>query len=214
MKVFLVQIVIVLFSSTVVAQFDFSNQSKRIPPPMQDAHKNSSILLDPKASKNDVRPYSSSKKIEEPTSGGMTMEKEQFFDIGKVHEKRLNKREGTGDYKIFRKNEYFGDVHTKSGSIKVLYRDPQYVDGDIIRVSINDVVIKHQVILEATYQGFDFDLFDGFNKIDFEALNEGLSPPNTAEFKIYDDTGKLLSQYQWNIATGFKATIIVVKDTN
>jgi hypothetical protein len=32
-----------------------------------------------------------------------------------------------------------------------------------------------------------------FNKIDFEALNQGSSGPNTAEFKVYDDKGSLIS---------------------
>ena len=43
-------------------------------------------------------------------------------------------------------------------------------------------------------------------------LNQGYSGPNTAEFKIYDDKGELISANQWNLATGFKATIIIVKE--
>ena len=52
----------------------------------------------------------------------------------------------------------------------------------------------------------------GFNKIDFEALNQGTAGPNTAEFRVYDDQGLLVSANQWNLATGFKATIIIVKE--
>jgi hypothetical protein len=52
----------------------------------------------------------------------------------------------------------------------------------------------------------------GFNKIDFEALNQGSSGPNTAQFQIFDDKGVLISSSQWNLGTGFKATIVLVKE--
>ena len=61
-------------------------------------------------------------------------------------------------------------------------------------------------------KGFEIVLEKGFNKIDFEALNQGSSGPNTAEFKVYDDKGSLISASQWNLGTGFKATIILVKE--
>jgi hypothetical protein len=68
------------------------------------------------------------------------------------------------------------------------------------------------VNLDSNFQGFEIVLEKGFNKIDFEALNQGSSGPNTAEFQIYDDNGGLISASQWNLGTGFKATIIVTKE--
>ena len=35
---------------------------------------------------------------------------------------------------------------------------------------------------------------------------------NTAEFRVYDDNKKLVSNNQWNLVTGFKASIIVTKE--
>ena len=49
-------------------------------------------------------------------------------------------------------------------------------------------------------------------KVDFEALNQGFSGPNTAQFMIFDDKGSLISSNQWKLGTGFKATIIIVKE--
>ena len=49
-------------------------------------------------------------------------------------------------------------------------------------------------------------------KIDFEALNQGTAVPNTAEVRVYDDKGSLISASQWNLGTGFKATILLVKE--
>ncbi|MNG26625.1 hypothetical protein D3C84_1116380 [compost metagenome] len=93
-----------------------------------------------------------------------------------------------------------------------MYRDAQYVDGDLIRVYLNGEIIQTQVYLDSNFKGFEIALKKGFNKIDFEALNQGDSGPNTAEFRVYDDKKKLVSASEWNLGTGFKASIIIVKE--
>ena len=60
----------------------------------------------------------------------------------------------------------------------------------------------------------DIKLLEGFNKIDFVALNQGESGPNTAEVRVYDDDGNVMMSNLWNLATGSKATFIVVKQDN
>jgi hypothetical protein len=66
--------------------------------------------------------------------------------------------------------------------------------------------------LDDHFQEIEITLKSGFNKIEFEAINQGTSGPNTAEFQVYDDKGVQVSSNQWNLATGFKASIIVVKE--
>ena len=51
-----------------------------------------------------------------------------------------------------------------------------------------------------------------FNTINFVALNEGLSSPNTAQLKVFDADGNLLASNRWLIRTGFKASLIIVKE--
>ena len=51
-----------------------------------------------------------------------------------------------------------------------------------------------------------------FNVVDFVALNQGSSGPNTAEIIVYDDQGKLVGTNRWNLATGVKATYIIYKN--
>ena len=58
----------------------------------------------------------------------------------------------------------------------------------------------------------DIDCSNGFNKLDFEALNQGTSGPNTAAFSVYDDSGNLITSNEWNLTTGIKATIVVVRE--
>ncbi len=112
----------------------------------------------------------------------------------------------------YRNNQYLGDFKTSSKFATIQYRDHEYVDGDRVRIFINEDVVKSNVYLQGGYSGFTFPLQDGFNKIDFQALNQGDSGPNTAELLVTDENGKVLFHSQWNLATGYTATIIVVKE--
>ncbi|MEL1240514.1 hypothetical protein [Flavobacterium flavipallidum] len=114
--------------------------------------------------------------------------------------------------KLAKRDQDFGVVKTASGTAKVRYRDAAYVDGDKVRVFLNYVIVQPEVLLDGEVQGFDVELVKGVNRIDIEALNEGYAAPNTAEFKIYNDKGEVISSNQWNIAQGYKATIIVEKE--
>jgi hypothetical protein len=138
--------------------------------------------------------------------------KNEFIRPGAEVEARLNKKDEDPGAIVYRRNQNLGDFKTKAEKARVMYRDAEYVDGDVIRVYLNDKVIESQVTLEGAFKGFEIVLEKGFNKIDFEALNQGTSGPNTAEFRVYDDKGSLISASQWNLGTGFKATILLVKE--
>ena len=113
---------------------------------------------------------------------------------------------------VYRRNQDLGTFNTTAKTANVKYRDAAFVDGDQVRVSLNDKVVKYHVDLIGNYQGFQMDLVKGINKIDFEALNEGSASPNTAEFKVFDDKGIVIASNQWNLGTGYKGTIILVKE--
>jgi hypothetical protein len=130
---------------------------------------------------------------------------------GLEYEKKLNTN-GKETTKIYRGNQFLGEFRTKSETTRIVYRDHQYVDGDMIRVWVNDKIAVYELFLQAEFQGIDLTLAPGFNKVEFEALNQGTSGPNTAEFHIYDDKGVLISANQWNLATGFKASVIITKE--
>ncbi|WP_298420924.1 hypothetical protein [uncultured Kordia sp.] len=136
---------------------------------------------------------------------------EQYVTRNKEFEKKLNKndREVRPEYKIA---QYLGDFRSNGEFVEIVCRDHQYVDGDRVRVYVNDVVIADNIRLEAAYKKIDVTLAKGFNKIQFQALNQGSSGPNTAEFRVYDDKGELISANEWNLTTGIKATMIIVKE--
>ncbi len=140
------------------------------------------------------------------------MKKEDFQNPGDIYLEKLNKKEEREVGQVFRKNQYLGDFRTKSTSAHIIYRDHEYVDGDRIRIYINDVLVQSDIVLDEYFQNLKVTLKSGFNKIDFEAINQGTSGPNTAEFLVYDEKEVLISANRWNLATGFKATIIIVKE--
>ena len=116
------------------------------------------------------------------------------------------------NFKAISGNQDLGSFKLDSKFVNILYRDFGEVDGDLIRVYLNGIVIYEQIFLDFDFKGIEISLQKGFNKIDFEALNQGTSGPNTAEFRVYDDNKKLVSNNQWNLVTGFKASIIVTKE--
>ncbi|HIB38399.1 hypothetical protein [Mesonia sp.] len=111
----------------------------------------------------------------------------------------------------FKQNQYLGDFKTNSGQIKIICRDHQAVDGDMVKVYQDGEVVVDKIYLEGRYKTVYLELKDGFNKIEIEALNQGQSGPNTAEFKVLDENGRIINSNIWNLATGYKASFIVVK---
>ncbi len=111
----------------------------------------------------------------------------------------------------YKSDQYLGDFKSTAKYVQLVYRDHESVDGDLVRIFINDDIIRSSVYLGATFQGFKINLVNGFNRIDIQALNQGTSGPNTAEFQLYDDMGNLITANEWNLTTGVKASLIVVK---
>ncbi|MAB57599.1 MAG: hypothetical protein CL524_08630 [Aequorivita sp.] len=151
-------------------------------------------------------------------------------DLGKEKEKQIDMQNGDGlleysgtnkapkyfskdkeEKPEYGKDQYLGDFKTKAKKATFMYRDHEFVDGDMIRIYVNGEIAIPRARLEGSFRGFDLPLQDGFNKVDFEALNQGTSGPNTAQLNIYDEVGNLLASYEWNLLTGNKATAIIVK---
>ena len=119
--------------------------------------------------------------------------------------------EGQKDNSKFGKDHYLGDIKTKSKYIRLKCRDHELVDGDRIRLLVNKAVIHPNITLTGSFYTIDIEIKDGLNTIEFQALNEGFSSPNTAELKIYDENDVLLASKRWLIKTGYKARLIILK---
>lgn len=203
------------------AQFDNPNNAVNIPaaPPTKPKVPNtppSAAIAAPKSMSpsiyDDAFKQNRTLTMPDHTNAGFGKD-EKFANPNRTIENRMNRPAPSKENSfVERKNFYLGEVRTDAGTVNVVYRDHEYPDGDVIRVYVNGKVVKEAVLLDSDYKGFYLGLEPGFNQIDFEAVNQGTSGPNTAEFIIYDDYKKVISSNRWNLATGFKATIIVVKD--
>ncbi len=203
MNKFLV-ILLVLFVSNSFSQLENNTRKIDIKPPK------TSVNIPPVINKN---PNSFTfKKIEKKKDekGFMIADNEYFLNPGDTYLKRLNK-EKEKNPNNYTGDAYLGDVKTISETANIVCRDFEYVDGDRVSIMVNDEIVVQNLTLNSSFRGINLKLKEGFNKIDFIALNQGDSGPNTAELRIYDDNDVLISSNQWNLATGAKATLIIVK---
>lgn len=186
------------------SQVEISKRKIELLPPLSLALKNAQI------SPNNPNYFSISKKTESKKMSSALKENEIFLNPGDIYLKRL-KKEKDKKPNGYSKGSYLGDVSTVSEYVNILCRDFEYVDGDRVRILVNDSIVIYNLLLDNSFTGFKLPLNKGFNKIDFTALNQGESGPNTAELRVFDDSQKLISSNQWNLSTGATATFIVVK---
>ena len=199
-------IIFIFFLLSTISYSQIENQNRKIDiaPPKTKTVLPNVTLLNPNAFtiKKEER--------KDLPKGMMNNNKEYFLNPGDAYVKKLNK-EKEKNPNNYLGDAYLGDVATVSDAANIVCRDFEYVDGDRVRIMVNDEIVVQNLTLDSSFRGINLKLGEGFNKIDFIALNQGDSGPNTAELRIYDDNKKLISSNQWNLATGAKATLIIVK---
>ena len=135
---------------------------------------------------------------------------EQPLDKDIVVIKHFNGK-NTTDGKL-KTSQNLGTIESNTEFIRIEYRDFGLVDGDRVKVYLNEKVIDANVHLDGLYYTIHIKLEKkGYNKIDIEAINQGLYGPNTAEFVIYDDKGNVISHKSWNLKAKQVATLGIVK---
>jgi hypothetical protein len=132
--------------------------------------------------------------------------------VDKEWEIKQKFKEGDKNTTRFAKDYSLGDIKTTSKTVVIKMRDHEYVDGDRVMLMLNNVVIHPNITLRGDYFTIDIDLQEGFNSINFIALNEGLSSPNTAQLKVFDANGNQLASNKWLITTGYKASLVILKE--
>jgi len=138
---------------------------------------------------------------------------ERFINSNDFYLSRLNRKETESNKNInkFKVDQFLGEIRNDGEYVNIILRDHEYPDGDLIKVEVNENIVMPAILLTENAKGFKLDLKSGFNVVDFVALNQGSSGPNTAEIIVYDDQGKLVGTNRWNLATGVKATYIIYK---
>lgn len=204
--------ILIGFTNLIVAQSEFLNQSNTIsgskislPPSKASAPKSfAPSVFTPNST------VKSSSTIPQKSSLQFT-NTNKFANPGDVYESQMNKKMANEENST-PKSKYYGGFKTKSDHITIWYRDFGEVDGDEIRVWVNDMIIANSVILSGEFKGFELGLTMGSNKIYFEALNEGINTPNTGEFETFDDKNIIITSNRWDLVTGSQGYIIIVRE--
>lgn len=125
--------------------------------------------------------------------------KEQFLEI-------------KGNLVDFEKDFDLGRASTNSKIVVIQCRDFGEIDGDMIRIELNEAVIIPKKVLGGGFYSVDVELKEGVNYITFTALNEGYIRPNTAYFRVMDENGFVVHSKEWYMTTGYKAVFKLVKN--
>ncbi len=119
--------------------------------------------------------------------------------------------EGKSNLDQFSRDYDMGDISTTSRIIRIACRDHEYEDGDRVRLIHNGKIVHANLILRNAVAYLEITLTDGFNTLEFYALNEGSSRPNTAEMKVFDDNDLMITSNQWLLTTGYTARLLILK---
>lgn len=206
------------FTSAHFAQVkDKENKSIRIPAEPSKIKKDSTptkIKVAPKLDKKDDKSSGSKsedkkkfiiKESEKPFS--MT-DQDGLKSPSEIYEKRWSKDLEKGGVIKTMSDQFLGEHRVDTKFVNIVCRDHEYPDGDRVRIYVNGYIVKPSLLLQSSYRRVEVSLAEGKNTIEIEALNQGESGPNTAEFVVYDDQGKLISSKEWNLLTGVKAIIV------
>lgn len=198
MKKILFFVIVMALSLNGYAQKEFATKFKPFPAKKSKMK----IVIPPKVVSPKIAPPA---LVSKPDS--LQINPEDLFKDGSLYKKE-NNSEGI----FYRRNQYLGSFKIKTFTSTIRCRDAAFVDGDKIKVYLNGKIMEPEVVMDGTFKDFKMKLENGINRIDFEALNEGYASPNTAELQVFDDLGVVVSSSQWNVGTGYKATIILVKE--
>ena len=224
MKLYFSFFIFLAFTTSMSAQIDSRNNSISIPAiesPKDSSDSRSILPSKPIEAQNTSSTPKTNPQFDFPKKEFSMTGGEVFGNPGELYTEQLDKHikstslltpEEIEQRNGSKTDQYFGGFKSKSKFVNISYRDHGAVDGDLIQVRLNDDIVVARVYLTNSFSGLKLDLQPGINKIDFVALNQGQSGPNTAEFFVVDDTGKVVSSNQWNLATGVKASFVIVKE--
>ena len=157
-------------------------------------------------------------KLELPKKEFSMFPQEEFANPGELYTKKLDKiektllPEGYGENSGLKEDAFWGDYRTTSKTLTLLFRDYSAIDGDLLRVYVNGDILRSNIYLGGGFQSLKIDLKDGLNEIIFQAVNTGASGPNTAEYKIVDETNNVISSRVWALEAGIKVTAVILKE--
>jgi hypothetical protein len=107
---------------------------------------------------------------------------------------------------------YLGDFKTRDSIVGVAFRDHGEIDGDRIMILVNEEIVSYNTLLSGSYKTLQIKLKEGFNTVEFRALNQGYAGLNTAQLVALNKENEILMGNNWFLATGSKASMMIYKE--
>lgn len=107
---------------------------------------------------------------------------------------------------------YLGDFKTRDSIVGIAFRDHGEIDGDRIMIVVNDEIVSYNTLLSGSYKTLQIKLKEGFNNIEFRALNQGYAGLNTAQLVALNKENEILMGNNWFLSTGSKANMMIYKE--
>lgn len=206
-----------LITSTGFSQFELPKKGISIAPisnPEGKISPTSSIKYQSIFDKKDklLENFSLLSKKEEPIKNVMDT-KTQFINPGdRIVEKENQKLKKEGlSSAVDNSDSFLGEFVITTFKLNIECRDYGAIDGDIVRIWLNDEMVVPRVDLISGYKKYILEVKEGSNVIQIEALNTGELYPNTGQFMFLDGNEKLITNQQWNLNSGYKAIIKIRK---
>lgn len=216
MKILSTFFILLFISYSGYSQFELPKKTLKIAPVS-----NSSGQVSPTSSKSITYPSIFDKKDKllggvslirkKPEDEPSIMEKESFENPSKIYTDKMNNKNDGQILEKFKSDSFLGEFKTGTKIISIACRDHEAPDGDVVRIWLNDRIVVDAILLDVDFKEVFLDLNEGINKIEIEALNQGESGPNTAQFTIYDEKKGMITTNKWNLTTGVKAKLIILK---
>ncbi len=217
MKIKFTVLILLFFASKSFSQFELPKKTLKIAPVTNPsgevAPTSSSTMKYPSIfDKKDKLSENVSLLNKKPEETKSVMETEKFESQSKDYTDRMNKKSDGKILEKFKSDSFLGQFKVGTKIISIACRDHEAPDGDLVRIWLNDKIAVDAILLEVDFKEVFLELNEGINKIEIEALNQGSSGPNTAQFVIYDQKKGTITTNKWNLTTGVRAKIIILKE--
>jgi hypothetical protein len=105
-----------------------------------------------------------------------------------------------------------GIFRTTSNGINISAYDFGILDGDVVSIYINDIIVKENYMLLNFSKTISIPLEMGFNKVVIKAVDEGKLRPNTGAFTVFDNYGAEVISNMWTLAKGAKVIALIIRE--
>lgn len=211
-KIFSIFSFFIFSTISIIAQEDKVGEKKTIKIDAKVKMVKAPTLLDINATNGFKNAYKNTQSKYKKIAEEKALKNKGIITPEMLKSQRLKQNLERGNFEIPMIDRDLGVFKTKSDKINILSSDFGTVDGDVVSIYLNGVLIVNKYTLTGRPKNFNIPLKEGFNKIEIVATDEGRLRPNTGNFKIFDDLKQTFISDLWFLAKGAKVIAMIIKE--